>query len=245
MHIGVIETGRPPEELAAEHGDYPSMFERLIGAADPSFRFTAFPAVDGVIPDAPDVCDGWIVTGSRHGVYDDLPWMAPLKDFLRRAVDERVPVVGICFGHQILAEAFGARVVKSDRGWAVGPHTYETTDTADTAGWMTPPTAAFTLNAMHQDQIETLPEGARVIARSDFCPYAGLAYGDRAISIQPHPEFDNAFERTLIELRRGSLIPEDRADPALAALNGTDAAPDTAAIAQWIAKFLKEAARPR
>lgn len=242
MKIGVIETGRPPEDLAAKHGDYPSMFERLIGAAEPSFRFAAYPTVEGVIPESPEECDGWIVTGSRHGVYESLPWMAPLKDFLRRAAAARVPVVGICFGHQILAETFGARVVKSDRGWAVGPHTYVVTDTTDS---LAPPNGGFTLNAMHQDQVETLPDGARVIARSDFCPYAGLAYGDHAISIQPHPEFDNAFERTLIELRRGSIIPDDRAEPALAALNGGEAAPDAAAVAQWIAKFLKQAARPR
>jgi len=240
MKIGIIETGRPPELLAKEHGDYPSMFERLVGGAAPSFVFARYAALDGEIPDSPESCDGWIVTGSRFGVYDDMPWMRDLKAFLRRAVEEGSPVVGICFGHQILAEAFGARVVKSERGWGVGPHRYETVATED---WMQPPLPAFTLNAMHQDQVETLPEGARLLASSPFCPYAALAYGDSAISIQPHPEFDNAYEAALLELRRGEVIPEDRAGPALVAINGAAEAPDAPAVARWIVQFLSQPRR--
>lgn len=240
MKIGILETGRPPAALAQKHGDYPAMFERLIGAADPSFTFVRFASLDGEVPESPDACDGWIVTGSRFGVYEDMPWMRDLKAFLRRAVAERVPVVGICFGHQILAEAFGARVVKSERGWGVGPHRY---GTVATEGWMQPLLPAFTLNAMHQDQVETLPEGARLLASSPFCPYAALAYGESAISIQPHPEFDNAYEAALLELRRGDAIPEDRAAPALAAINGAGEAPDAHVIACWIANFLKQARR--
>lgn len=240
MKIGILETGRPPEPLAAEHGDYPSMFERLVGGVAPSFSFARYAVLDGQLPDSPTACDGWIVTGSRFGVYDDLPWMGALKAFLRRAVEAGTPVVGICFGHQILAEAFGARVVKSDRGWGVGPHRYET---VAAESWMQPPLPAFTLNAMHQDQVETLPDGARVLASSPFCPYAALAYGDNAISIQPHPEFDNAYEAALLELRRGDIIPEDRAGPALRAINGAVEAPDSTAVARWIANFLTQGHR--
>lgn len=242
MKIGILETGRPPAALAEEHGDYPAMFERLVGAAEPSFTFARYASLDGEVPDSPDACDGWIVTGSRFGVYDDEPWMRDLKAFLRRAVAAHVPVVGICFGHQILAEAYGARVVKSERGWGVGPHRYETVATED---WMQPPLSGFTLNAMHQDQVETLPEGARLLASSPFCPIAALAYGDSAISIQPHPEFDNAYEAALLELRRGDSIPDALAEPALAAVNGAGEAPDARAIAHWIANFLKQAATRR
>lgn len=242
MKIGILETGRPPEPLAAAHGDYAAMFARLIGAAEPSFTFRNFAVLDGELPETPDRCDGWIVSGSRFGVYDRLPWMEDLKEFLRRAVEARVPVVGICFGHQILAEAFGGRVVKSDKGWGVGPHTYEVTATEE---WMQPPLRTFTLNAMHQDQIDTLPEGARLVASSPFCPYAALAYDDAAISIQPHPEFDNAYEAAILERRRGTAIPEDCADRALAAMNGAAEAPDATAVAHWIANFLKQAATQR
>lgn len=242
MKIGILETGRPPAALAQEYGDYAAMCQRLVGGAEPSFSFVGYATLDGEMPESPDACDGWIVTGSRFGVYDDLPWMRELKDFLRRAVADRVPVVGICFGHQILAAAFGARVVKSDRGWGVGPHRYETVATED---WMRPPLPAFTLNAMHQDQVETLPEGARLLASSPFCPYAVLAYGDSAIGIQAHPEFDNAYEAALLKLRRGDAIPEDRAAPALASIGGAGEAPDAPAVGQWIANFLKQAAAQR
>ncbi len=244
MRIGILETGRPPEELD-RHGSYPEMFERLLG---PDFAYRAFPVVDGVFPERVDEMNGWLVTGSRFGAYDPEPWIRRLEDFLRDALAARIPVVGICFGHQVLASALGARVEKAEAGWGVGPHTYRILERPH---WMegdakAEATSDFTLNTMHQDQVLTLPEGGRLIATSAFCPIAGLAYGDRAISFQPHPEFDNAFERELIQMRRGTLVPEERAEPALRALkegSGADGeAPDADRVARWIRRFFRSAA---
>jgi GMP synthase-like glutamine amidotransferase len=238
VRLGILETGRPPEGLEG-HGSYAAMFERLLG---PDLDYVVYPVLDGVFPEAVDEVDAWLVTGSRFGAYDDASWIRRLEDFLRQVMAARVPMVGICFGHQLLAQAMGARVEKAAAGWGVGPHDYEI---VERPAWLTGYPARLTLNAMHQDQVLTLPPGARLIARSGFCPIAALAYGDQAMSIQAHPEFDNAYERALIEKRRGVLIPAERADPALAAIDDdAAAAPDAARVADWIRRFLA-AARAR
>lgn len=229
MRIGILEPGVTPDDLIDAHGTMPAMAERLLAPLDPSLRFATWRVVDDVFPASTGDADAWLVMGSKHGVYEDLPWMRRLKDFLRAAVDAGVPVVGICFGHQILAEAMGGRVEKSARGWGVGAQRYAL---AGSAG-----AGVLAVHAMHQDQVVEPPPGAELIASSDFCPYAGFAYGGRAISFQPHPEFDEAFARALIETRRGHAIPVDVADAALATLGrGVDSVP----LARRILDFIRE-----
>ena len=128
MHIGILETGRPPEELAGRHASYPGMFEAMLKAVAPEATFSAHAAIDGDVPTDPASADAWLITGSRHGVYDRLPWMEPLNDLIRSAYAKRIPLVGICFGHQAIADALGGEVVKSDKGWGLGVHEYELND---------------------------------------------------------------------------------------------------------------------
>lgn len=243
MKIGILETGEVHPDLRARHGDYPAMFQRLLGDADPALEFATVRVVSGEMPAAPGQADAWLVTGSRHGVYDDLPWIAPLKAFLRDCVAAGVPVVGICFGHQILAEALGGKVVKSDRGWGLGVQDY---DLAARPGWMADAPDHFSVAALHQDQVTTPPEGATVLARSPHCAYAALAYGDPeapyAISLQPHPEFDAAFLDELLELRGGTAFPLDMANAARASLTRPTQRLDWA---RWIAGYLRQAATGR
>ncbi len=238
--IGILATGRLLSTLSDVYGPYGRLLEQLIDSADPHFSYRNYAVIDGVLPSRPDECDGWLITGSRHGVYERLSWMAPLEEFLRQVVAVPVPVVGICFGHQILATALGGRVEKSTKGWGVGPTTYEL---ARHKPWMvgSPLSDTFTINAMHQDQVVELPPDAEVFASSAFCPYAGLSYHDRAISFQAHPEFNNEFERSLI-LNREGVIPEDRTGPALEALEAPEAEQrsDAARVGQWIATFFKD-----
>ncbi|MFW2545609.1 hypothetical protein ACN2XU_23545 [Primorskyibacter sp. 2E107] len=97
MKIGILLTGRTVETLPAEHGDYDAMFRALLDGR--GFQFQTYAVLDGELPPSIDAADGWLVTGSKHGVYEDLPWIAPLEDFLRQVYAGGQPIVGICFGH--------------------------------------------------------------------------------------------------------------------------------------------------
>jgi GMP synthase-like glutamine amidotransferase len=184
------------------------------------------------------------VTGSRHGVYDGLPWIEPLKGFLRACIAARVPVVGICFGHQILAEALGGRVIKSERGWGLGVQDYEL---VARPSWLADLPDQFAVNALHQDQVVALPPGVTVLARSPHCAYAALAYGELeapvAVTLQPHPEFGRAFMDELLALRAGTVFPIDDAEAARASLARDDVASD--AWARLIVDFLHRSAAAR
>lgn len=239
MRIGILETGEVAPDIAARHGDYPAMFRRLFRAVDPTLDFLDVAVSRGAALPDPRAADAWVVTGSRHGVYDDLPWIAPLKDFLRAAVAARVPVAGICFGHQILAEALGGRAGKSPKGWGLGVEDYRI---LRRPGWMAGAGPSFAGLALHQDQVTALPPGATVLASSPHCEIAAVAYGDperpEAVSVQAHPEFTPEFYAELIARRRGAVIPEAGADAALATL-GRPA--DGAAWARWILDYFRRA----
>lgn len=219
MKIGILKMGALPPAMAAEHGEYDEIFERRLRAADPNIETLRVDIVGGEPLPGPDVADGWLVTGSRHGVYEDHPWIEPAKAFLRAAIARKVPVVGVCFGHQLLAEALGGHAEKSDRGWMLGVKRYES---LRVPGWMKELSGSWSSIAVHQDQVVTLPEGATVLARSDTAPYAALAYGDPetpyAISVQPHPEYDDRMLRDLIELRMKKTVPADICETALDSL---------------------------
>lgn len=220
MLIGILQTGRAPDALRPGHGDYPDMFTQLLAGHGLTFRTWHVEEMD--FPDDVHAAEGWLVTGSRHGAYEDHPFIRPLEDFLRRAYAEAVPIVGICFGHQILAQALGGKVEKYQGGWSVGPTDY------DFGG------ETVRLNAWHQDQVVEKPADAEVIATSPFCRYAGFAYGDRALTVQPHPEFSDAFLDGLMRTRGRGLVPDTLMDVAADRLGQPNS---SAAMADRIAAF--------
>ena len=234
MKIGILEAGLVRTELADRFDPYPVMFAQLLGLAERDLEFAAYSWVRGQVPDSIDECDGWLISGSRHGVYDHLDWMAPLQDFIRQVAEAHLPLIGICFGHQIVAAALGGEVVKSDRGWGVGVNSYHVDKRYAWMQQQVPESVA--MYAFHQDQVVTLPAAAEVFLSSDFCPFAGLSYGDSIISVQAHPEFEAAYEQALLEMFGGNLIPADVAQQALAAMEA-GAQTDTRLLADWFAEF--------
>lgn len=238
MRLTIIETGQVPAAIRDQFPDYPEMFRRMLARVDGGITCEAISIVRGeALPD-PATLDAVLYTGSPAGVYDPEPWIAPLSDFIRTAAEARTPQVGICFGHQIMGEALGGKVIKSEKGWGVGRHSYEIVQCPDWSAKPCPETLSIAVS--HQDQVVVKPAAARIIARSEFTPFAGLDYdGFPALSFQCHPEFEPDYAAALYGARRAALG-DETADAAVASLDGEC---DRRLLAEWIARFLRMAHR--
>jgi GMP synthase-like glutamine amidotransferase len=226
MLIGILQTGLAPDALS-DLGDYPDMFARLLDGN--GFTFRTYRVLEGQFPAHVTDCDGWLITGSRHGAYEDHPWIPPLEQFIRDSFAAHVPMVGICFGHQIIAQAMGGKVEKFAGGWAVGAQDYDFGGTS------------LTLNAWHQDQVTQAPAGAKVVASNDFCANAALLY-DHAFTVQAHPEFRPEFIDGLMKTRGKGVVPD--ALMAEAATRLTKPLQDQTMAAQIAAFFKSNRAQP-
>jgi GMP synthase-like glutamine amidotransferase len=238
--LTIIETGQAPEAIRADWPDYPAMFESLIAPHLSGWTYASVHLSQGEqLPD-PATLDAILITGSPAGVYDaHLPWMAPLMDFIRWAAAAETPQIGICFGHQAIAHALGAKVGKSEKGWGIGRHVYDITTPQS---WMgdTPP-KTFSLGVSHQDQVQSLAPGAVLVAANDFCDHAAIAYPvQNAISFQGHPEFGPEFNCALYGIRKGKALPIALVEEAEESLK---IQVDNDLVSQWMANFLQSASQ--
>ncbi|MCX8225380.1 MAG: type 1 glutamine amidotransferase [Sulfitobacter sp.] len=223
MKIGILQTGHSPDNMKEQLGDYGEMFTKLLGGHD--FEFQIWSVVDGDFPDSAVDADGWLITGSKFGAYEDHGWIPPLEQLILAIRDTGRPLVGVCFGHQIIAKTLGGKVEKFDGGWSVGRTEYTVNG------------APMALNAWHQDQVTALPQGAQVVGSSDFCANAALLYDNQIWTIQPHPEFNAEFIDGLIRTRGKGVVPDDKLADAAKLL---DDPTNNADIAAYIADFFKK-----
>ena len=236
MRLTIIETGLPPLAIRDQYpGAYPKMFEDLFISVDPEMTFETVALEDGdALPD-PEALEGILITGSAYGVYNEVPWMRTLKEWIGFAADARVPMIGICFGHQVIADALGGDVRKSDKGWGLGRHTYQVERHPT---WMTPQVPSFSIGVSHQDQVLREPADAAVLAGNDFAPHASLVYSRAPIiSFQAHPEFSDEFLSALYTARKGNPLTEEQVDQAISSFETPD---DNLLLAQWMVNFLQE-----
>ena len=197
MKIGILEAGHPPESLRREFGSYGEMFISLLNGHN--FKYQLFDVENMQFPNSTNETDGWLITGSKHGVYEEHQFIKPLEKFILEVYSKNIPLIGICFGHQIIAQALGGRVEKFKGGWSIGRQVYNLCKKPD----------VVSINAWHQDQITKLPRDATIIAENDFCKYAGIRYTKAAMTFQGHPEYGHKFIDGLVETRGKGVVPEN------------------------------------
>ena len=198
--ITIMETGLVCPKTRERHGSFPQMFARMIGAEDKSISFDTVRVAEGEpLPDA-NALEAILITGSSVGVYDALDWIKPLENFVRAACAKRIPMVGVCFGHQLIAQTLGGTVRRSENGWGIGRHVYEIVP-----GNGVIEGERIALACGHQDQVIEAPPQARTILFSEFTPHAGLRYANgTTLSVQPHPEISTGFAYACCEALEGN-----------------------------------------
>jgi len=228
--IGLLLVGHIDAGSLHVGGDYPELYQQLLG--DKGIELTTYRCDEGQMPDSLSEQDGWMCSPSRLSVYDDHAWLRDVESLLRDMVAQEAPYVGICFGHQLMAQALGATVRKADYGWGIGAKTYEIVEPQT---WMDS-TDNVVLAASHQDQVQELPSDARLLARADYCPIGGMVIGERAWTLQVHPEFSPALADSLLATRL-ALFGEEKAEAARRTLSS---GLQQQRIAGWISTFFHQ-----
>jgi GMP synthase (glutamine-hydrolysing) len=231
MRVGLLlcDHVRPGFRVVA--GDYPEFFERFF-SDQPGIELVTFDLTVGEFPLDLDECDAWITTGSRHSVYEEVPWVVTLADLVRRLDRERRKLVGVCFGAQMIGHALGGKVAPAPAGWQVGVKEVKVTSREP---WMTPPADTFRILHSNADQILAVPDRVRVLGSSDDAPVSVVAVGDHLVGFQGHPEFVPAYSAVLMEARRGVFIPDEVVDAGISSLS---AVTNTRLLSDWITRFI-------
>lgn len=228
MRVGLLMVGHVAPTSTHIAGDYPKLFATLLDGLD--IELVQYNLVEDRFPATVDECDGWLLSPSRGSVYDGHPWIAAAEDLIRDVIARERPYVGICFGHQLAAQALGVSVRRAADGWQVGVHEYEI---VEHRAWMTPRLPSVALIASHEDQVTAVPDGARLFARTGGCPVAGLLIGERAWTLQPHPEFVPELADDLLA-QRIELIGAEKVAIARSSLTQPL---DRLTVGRWIGEF--------
>ena len=232
MRIGILKTDAVRPELVDEFGEYPKMFTELLSAVDADLQFATYDVEQGEFPDHLDEVDAYLITGSKSSVYEDKPWIHQLEAFVREIHAGNKKLLGICFGHQMVAQALGGKTEKSEKGWGVGAHAARF---HAAPAWHDGGEEEFRLLVSHQDQVVEPAPGSDVLAGSAFCENAVCQVGEHILTFQAHPEFVKGYSENLLNIRR-EMIGEDNFHEGMASLSEDL---DRERVARWMVNFLR------
>ncbi len=238
LTVGILKADSVLEQFQPAHGDYPGMIEEVLRLAADSLEvpvtFRTYDVEHGEYPRALDECDGYVITGSKKSVYDDEPWIFKLGEFVQALHDAKKKTVGLCFGHQLIAHFLGGLTEGAEAGWGVGIHG---SNMVAEKGYMNPVMQDYNLIVSHKDQVKVLPEGAELLATSDFCPNSMFQLGDHMLGIQGHPEFRPEYSADLMNMRR-EILGEETYQRGVASLENELSRVD---VSRWIIRFIQQA----
>lgn len=232
MKIAILQTDHIPEHRRViSGGNYPDMFANLFFKLSIVVDFDIFDVTEQEYPDNYDIYDGFIITGSKATAFDNLAWIVKLKSEIVKLYNKNKKIIGICFGHQILAQALGGRVARGPNGFAVGVRSVEVLHQAP---WMTPFHHYLSLLFYHQDMVVELPKDAKLISTSDYCKVQMFCINNHVLGIQAHPEMLKVHNHALIKEYQDDIRNEFQ--HALESLRIRD---NSLIIAHWMANFFE------
>ncbi|MAB00562.1 MAG: hypothetical protein CMN86_20020 [Stappia sp.] len=225
MKLALLVCDHVAKPFDEVHGTYPIMFDRLLG-----MPANAYFVCDNQFPEIKDY-DGFVVTGSKRSVYEKEEWISELIRLTREVAETNKKYVGLCFGHQVIGEALGGKVTKSNEGYLIGVHEHSITKPAP---WMDPVSNDFNILMLCQDQISLLPEKTVVHASSPRCPHGMISIDNRILGIQGHPEFTREYNQDVFQSRI-ERIGRERVEEAIISMQKEV---HTTLLSQWIKNFL-------
>ncbi len=232
MKVGLLNNITPSEEQEWGSTQYQE-FSDFFNQVEHSIDLVEYRTTEGQFPSSVDECEAYVLTGSVFGAYEDEPWIKQLISFVQEAyASKKTKLIGICFGHQLLAQALGGQVKKSEKGWGLGRRTFKL---LESPSWMTPQVSEQAFYYAHQDQVESLPEDAILLTSDEFCQNGMFQLGANVLGMQGHPEFTGSKIKDVVSIVE-PYTTQSVCSSAFESLKAGSA--DSDVVAQWFVNFL-------